>query len=113
VVFKILFVACTLIAAFCWTAAHAATGNDIRTACQSYDPAQPSWCLGWLLGAAEALAADGEICVANGTQGEQFRIVFLRAVDADPSRWNVPAILLAVPAFKQAWPCQDGREARR
>jgi hypothetical protein len=53
-------------------------------------------------------AADGEICVANETQSEQFRVVFLRAVDADPARWNVPAIVLAASAYKAAWPCDHG-----
>jgi hypothetical protein len=96
------------------------TGNEIREMCQislhhsdrpnmnSNDGAKAGFCLGFteaIITLGDGLAEPGRFCHPNGvTIGQAYRVL-LKYLDEHPERTNERAVLLALLAFKEAWPC--------
>ena len=82
-------------------------GDLCRT--EERNPAEVSWCRGYVDGMAEALMTFGRVCPPNidRISGVQVNAVVRRYLEAHPELWDRPPIFLVDRALSEAFPCSQ------
>jgi len=89
----------------CLTAAAQAqlvTGNDLLDNCKDQLGPGAVWCIGYVVGAADAVAPP--YCVPQGVTRGQILGVVVHFLETRPKDRHRPAALLIQESLQQAWP---------
>jgi len=80
-------------------------GNELQKACESESNADDGFCVGYIIGAADAFLSVGFIC-SKGIQYGQIRKVVLKYLRNNPERLHYSANSLVGVALAEAFPCK-------
>jgi hypothetical protein len=106
-----LIVALCIASALISPAMAANTAGELAEMCEDGASQNVGFCAGYAEGLAETLQATGQTCPPTEATLEQALKVIKKYVADHPESHHVPAVLMAVRAVKEAFPCKAGPAA--
>jgi hypothetical protein len=81
------------------------TGNQLVKTCEAPRGANHEICKAYILGVADTLAWDGDVCRPSEATGNQLTAVVKAYLNKRPADWHLHASFLAGNALRLAFPC--------
>ena len=103
-----LIVALCIASALISPAMAANTAAELAEMCEDGASQNVGFCAGYAEGLAETLQATGQTCPPKEATLEQALKVIKKYVADHPESHHLPAVLMAVQAVKEAFPCKAG-----